>query len=298
MSEELTTCGVRNVACVQAATVGTRLQDQSSAVSFDHGYRACRGRQNFPFAVNTQASRRERWEYAPGSDGENAYRRNTAAVARLRHPFARNGRSLEIRSLHEFVGARSGDSRVWFAHKSGGLTNAEISERFKMATSTSSYILHRLEREGYLRRDRENGRYEMGLKIVALSHGALRDMGLRRAAEPILHRLSAESRTSALIAVLERGMVMIVDKVEKPDLARIDMDIGVRYPAHSTALGKVLLAHLPQHQLLSLFDHYGLTKKPHQKQSIPRAACWTSYRLFRSKATRSVTESFSWVLRL
>ncbi len=146
------------------------------------------------------------------------------------------------------------------AHKSGGLTNAEISERFKMATSTSSYILHRLEREGYLRRDRENGRYEMGLKIVALSHGALRDMGLRRAAEPILHRLSAESRTSALIAVLERGMVMIVDKVEKPDLARIDMDIGVRYPAHSTALGKVLLAHLPQHQLLSLFDHYGLTK--------------------------------------
>jgi IclR family transcriptional regulator, KDG regulon repressor len=146
------------------------------------------------------------------------------------------------------------------AHKSGGLTNGEISGHFKMATSSSSYILRRLEREGYLRRDRENGRYEMGLKIVALSHGALRDMGLRRVAEPILHRLSAETRISAIIGVLERGRVMIVDKVEKPDLAKIDMDIGVRYPAHSTALGKVLLAHLPQHQLLSLFDHYGLTK--------------------------------------
>lgn len=148
----------------------------------------------------------------------------------------------------------------FIAHKSGGLTNAEISDHFKMATSTSSYILRRLEREGYLRRDPENSRYEMGLKIVALSHGALRDMGLRRIAEPILHRLSAETRISAIIGVLERGRVMIVDKVEKPDLAKIDMDIGVRYPAHSTALGKVLLAHLPQHQLLSLFDHYGLTK--------------------------------------
>ncbi len=146
------------------------------------------------------------------------------------------------------------------AHKSGGLTNAEISGYFKMATSTSSYILQRLERESYLRRDPENGRYEMGLKIVALSHGALRDMGLRRIAEPILYRLSAETRISAIIGVLERGRVMIVDKVEKPDLAKIDMDIGVRYPAHSTALGKVLLAHLPQHQLSSLFDHYGLTK--------------------------------------
>jgi IclR family KDG regulon transcriptional repressor len=146
------------------------------------------------------------------------------------------------------------------AHKSGGLTNAEISARFKMATSTSSYILKRLERDGYLRRDPENGRYEMGLKIVALSHGALRDMGLRRIAEPILHRLSSETKTSSLIGVLERGRVMIVDKVEKPDLARIDIDIGVRYPAHSTALGKVLLAHLPEGQLLNLFDHYGLPK--------------------------------------
>jgi DNA-binding IclR family transcriptional regulator len=53
---------------------------------------------------------------------------------------------------------------------------------------------------------------------------------------------------------------MIVDKVEKPDLAKIDMDIGVRYPAHSTALGKVLLAHLPEAQLLNLFDHYRLAK--------------------------------------
>jgi len=146
------------------------------------------------------------------------------------------------------------------AHKSGGVTNAEISAHFAVATSTTSYILRRLEREGYLRRDPENGRYEMGLKIVALSHGALRDMGLRRVAEPILHRLSSETRISALIGVLERGRMMIVDKVEKPDLARIDMDIGVRYPAHSTALGKILLAHLPDDQLAGLFDHYRLAK--------------------------------------
>jgi IclR family transcriptional regulator, KDG regulon repressor len=148
----------------------------------------------------------------------------------------------------------------YVAHKSGGVTNAEISAHFSVATSTTSYILSRLEREGYLRRDSENGRYEMGLKIVALSHGALRDMGLRRVAEPVLHRLSAETHVSALIGILERGQVMIVDKVEKPDLARIDMDIGVRYPAHSTALGKVLLAHMPAERISGLFDHYRLAK--------------------------------------
>jgi IclR-like helix-turn-helix domain-containing protein len=112
------------------------------------------------------------------------------------------------------------------AHKSGGLTNAEISAHFDVPTSTTSYILSRLEREGYLRRDPGNGRYEMGLKIVALSHGALRDMGLRRVAEPILHRLSSETKTSALIGVLERGRVMIVDKVEKPDWRELTLTSG------------------------------------------------------------------------
>ena len=146
------------------------------------------------------------------------------------------------------------------AHKSGGFTNAEISRRLKIATSTTSYILSRLEREGYLKRDPEYGRYEIGLKVVALAHGALREMGLRRVAEPILHRLAAETRYSALIAVLERGLVMIVDKVEQPSLARLDMDIGVRYPAHTTALGKVLLAHMPEKEVAELFERRVMTK--------------------------------------
>jgi IclR family KDG regulon transcriptional repressor len=145
------------------------------------------------------------------------------------------------------------------AQKSGGFTNAEISRRLKIATSTTSYILSRLEREGYLTRDAEDGRYEIGLKVVALAHGALRGMGLRKVAEPILHRLVAETRYSGIVGVLERGLMMIVDKVERPDLAFIDMDIGVRYPAHSTALGKVLLAHLPPLKVAKRIERYAVT---------------------------------------
>ncbi len=140
------------------------------------------------------------------------------------------------------------------AQKPGGLTNSEISRRLNIATSTSSYILSRLERSGYIKRSAQRGRYEISLKVIALAHGALREMGLRRAAEPALHRMFAHSALSGLIGVLDRGLVMIVDKVEQPNLARIDMDIGVRYPAHTTALGKVLLAHLPLDQFRGMFS--------------------------------------------
>ncbi len=140
------------------------------------------------------------------------------------------------------------------AQKPGGLTNGEISRRLNIATSTASYILSRLERSAYIKRNAQRGRYEISLKVIALAHGALREMGLRKAAEPALHRLVAHSTFSGLVGVLDRGLVMIVDKVEQPSLARIDMDIGVRYPAHTTALGRVLLAHLPADQLSDLLN--------------------------------------------
>lgn len=146
------------------------------------------------------------------------------------------------------------------AYKSGGLSNAEISTRMGIATSTASYILNRLEKSGFLQRQTETGRYEIGMKVVALAHAPLRDMGLRRTAEPVLRRLAGQTDASSFIGVLERGHVMIVDKVEKPDLAVIDMDIGVRYPVHSTALGKTLMAYLPENRVRLLFDRVPFVK--------------------------------------
>jgi IclR family transcriptional regulator, KDG regulon repressor len=154
------------------------------------------------------------------------------------------------------------------ARRSGGLTNAAISSRMGIATSTASYILNRLERSGFLQRQPETGRYEIGIKLVALAHAPLRDLGLRRTAEPVLRRLSSQTDASSLVGVLERRHVMIIDKIEKPDLAVIDMDIGVCYPVHSTALGKVLLAYLPENRVRLIFDGIPLVKSsPRTKDS-------------------------------
>lgn len=147
------------------------------------------------------------------------------------------------------------------AGKSGGLANAEISRRLSIPTSSCSYVLSRLERNGYLKRDGESGRYEIGLKVMALAYGALRDLGLRQTADPALHWLSAKTGLSGLIAVLDRGRVMLLEKVESPELFKVGtLDIGVRVPAHATALGKVLLAHLTSGQVSDFVRRYGLVR--------------------------------------
>jgi len=165
----------------------------------------------------------------------------------------------------------------------GGLRNGEISRRLRIPKSTCSYITARLEHRGYLSRDNASGCYKLGLTPVALAHGALREIGVRSIAEPALYKLAVETGLSAGIGVLERGRVLIVDRVEGSEFirdavevadsppvrwrdqarkyrVRADRDIGRELPAHSTALGKVLLAYLPRPQVLVFFKQHPLTR--------------------------------------
>jgi IclR family acetate operon transcriptional repressor len=161
----------------------------------------------------------------------------------------------------------------------GGLTNAQISRDLQIPKSSCSWILARLERKGYLARD-PAGRYRIGLTTVALAHGALRDLGLRSIAEPALYQLASQTGLSASIGVLERGRVLLVDRVESrafmDDLVRAaasggrrmrnairlreQRDIGRELPAHANALGKVLLAWLDREQVLKIIDEQGLRR--------------------------------------
>src|SRR5581483_8363382 len=147
----------------------------------------------------------------------------------------------------------------------GGLRNTDISRRLGIPKSSCSYIVTRLEREGYLVKDAASKRYKIGLTPVALAHGALREVGIRTVAEPALYKLTAQTGLSAGLGVLQGGCVLLVDRVEGPQFvdrairvaakrtgvsyrARAQRDIGRELPAHSTALGKVLLAFLPGQQ--------------------------------------------------
>jgi len=156
----------------------------------------------------------------------------------------------------------------------GGLRNADISRELKIPRSTCSYIAARLEQKGYLRRQEDTRRYQIGLKTVALAHGALRELGFRTMAEPVLYRLASDTGMSAGIGVLQQGRVLLVDRLEGPGFVsevvhrkiprgrtREQRDIGRELNVHTTALGKVLLAFLPEQQRTELLRDLVLTRR-------------------------------------
>ena len=139
----------------------------------------------------------------------------------------------------------------------GGLRNTDICRELEIPASTASYILTRLEQRGYVQREPKTRRYHVGLSVVALAHGALRDLGFRSFSEPALYRLARYTGLSTGIGVLSRNCVLIVDRVEGREArnraagahvsdmrTREDREIGRELPIHTTALGKVLLAYL------------------------------------------------------
>jgi DNA-binding IclR family transcriptional regulator len=176
-----------------------------------------------------------------------------------------------------------------------GLTNAESSRLLRIPKSSCSYIMTRLKRKGYLVLDEDTGRYRIGLTPVALAYGALRDMGFRSIGEPALYKLASDTGLSANIGVLERGRVLLVDRVESPRFVRgiveeagkttpsvvrskglpvfgirrrDEREIGRELPCDGSAIGNVLLAYLTKPDLLNLIKEYGLTRVTTTKVSL------------------------------
>ncbi|HWP45086.1 MAG TPA: IclR family transcriptional regulator [Blastocatellia bacterium] len=144
--------------------------------------------------------------------------------------------------------------------RSSGMTNSEISRWLSIPKSTASYILRTLEQRGYLQRERGTGRYRLGLKVLALSRGVDSGTDIKRVALPVLERLVERSNLTAHLAVLDRGEAVYIEKVDSPGFIKMDTWVGKRMEIHSTGVGKVLVAGLPQAEIEAIVKARGLRK--------------------------------------
>jgi DNA-binding IclR family transcriptional regulator len=144
--------------------------------------------------------------------------------------------------------------------KRGGLTHAEISHGLKIPKSTSTYILKRLEREGFVLRNKATGRYRIGMDVLPLAHNALQEVGLISVAKPILRELAKSTGLMAILAVRAGNRAIAIDCLDGAAFAFNSAEgmareqrpsgepdgIGAEYSLASSAPGKVLLAYSRQ----------------------------------------------------
>ncbi|WP_324669526.1 IclR family transcriptional regulator [Geochorda subterranea] len=133
------------------------------------------------------------------------------------------------------------------AESATGTSVSEVAERMHCHRSTASRLLATLAERGYVER-RADGRYGLGLRILTLAHRALDSMEIRRRAKPYLQYLVKVSEETVNIAVLDGLEIVYIDRLMGTQPISLRTPVGARAPAHCTAIGKVLLAELPEEE--------------------------------------------------
>ncbi|HVT95999.1 MAG TPA: IclR family transcriptional regulator [Acidobacteriaceae bacterium] len=133
------------------------------------------------------------------------------------------------------------------------LSLADICRSMGLHKSTAHRALMVLERGMLLERTPED-RYRLGLKLYTLGSRAVEQMDLRRQIQPSLRSLSLRLGETVHLGVLQRTSVVYLDKAGPATRVCKGSRTGSSNPAYCTAMGKAMLAWLPQTEVRQLID--------------------------------------------
>ncbi len=144
------------------------------------------------------------------------------------------------------------------SHNGPDLTLSQISMSLKLHKSTTHRLMMVLERHRLVEKNSQTSKYRLGLKLFELGTKAVSQLDLRERARPFLERVVLETGETVHLCVYDDGEVVYVDKIEPARSVRLTSSVGRRNPAYCTAVGKAIMAFLPESQVEAAVQKHGL----------------------------------------
>jgi len=134
-----------------------------------------------------------------------------------------------------------------FGADTPSLTLSEVARATGLTRAATRRFLLTLGDLGYVRSD---GRYfELTPRVLELGYAFLSSLSLPEVAEPHLERLVAEVHESSSVSVLDGDDIVYVARVPTARIMRVSINVGTRFPAYATSMGRVLLAGMEPDEL-------------------------------------------------
>ena len=122
------------------------------------------------------------------------------------------------------------------------MTLSELAGRLELPASTVHGIVRTLVGHGMVVQEHGSGRYQLGPAVLRLGNVYLDTLELRSRAIPWAEDLARRSGCAVRTGVLVLEDVVIIHHQPRPDGSRQMPEVGIVIPAHSSALGKAMLA--------------------------------------------------------
>ena len=125
---------------------------------------------------------------------------------------------------------------------------SELAARLELAPSTTHGIVRSLVEHGMVVQERGSSRYQLGPAVLRLGNVYLDTLELRSKAIPWAEDLARRTGLAVRTGVLLIDDVVIIHHEPRPDGSRQMPEVGIVIPVHASALGKAMLAFLPEEE--------------------------------------------------
>ena len=142
--------------------------------------------------------------------------------------------------------ARGLDVLRSFRAQDGFLGNQEIAERTGLPKPTVTRLTYTLCELGYLVQVPRLGKYRLAPAAITLGYAALANLGIRQVARSFMDDAAEALSAPVALGVLYRNSALYVDISRGSASFTVQLDIGSRIPLVKTAMGRALLAAMPE----------------------------------------------------
>lgn len=135
----------------------------------------------------------------------------------------------------------------------------ELAGELEMGKSAVHNHLMTLRKHGFVTKEGEE--YRLSLKFLDVGGYIRRSMEFYQVAEPEVKALANETGELANLLVEEHGWGVYLMRSKGEQAVNLDTYVGRCTHLHTTALGKAILAHLPEQRVDEIVDRRGLERK-------------------------------------
>ncbi len=141
---------------------------------------------------------------------------------------------------------RVADVLLLFARSDDPLGVSRIARSLSLSKAVVHRILQSLASRSLVQPTSGGSAYVLGPAAAGLAARAWSQLDLRSVASPILRQLRDATRETTTLSVLVGNQRIYLDQFEGPQEIKMVVEIGPRFPLHSGASSRSILAHLPQ----------------------------------------------------
>jgi IclR family pca regulon transcriptional regulator len=141
------------------------------------------------------------------------------------------------------------------------MTLSDVARASELSRASARRFVLTLEELGYVQQSA--GRFALTPRVLELGFAYLSALGLPEVAQPHMERLVERVRESSSVSVLDGESVVYVARVPTRRIMNVVINVGTRFPAYATSMGRVLLSGLDSQERAELLDQIELVPLAH-----------------------------------